>query len=117
MAYSHATLERRLELSRQLTSAYTRSGDFVELQFSGPGRSLQIPFPAPLAPVPSTDAVRDPALPLPAADTVVVTYTSDEGKARRQLGAARGPARKWIWWLRWTFFPLLLINSHGNDSS
>jgi hypothetical protein len=81
MAYSHATLERRLELSRQLTSAYTRSGDFVELQFSGPGRSLQIPFPVPLAPVPSTGAVRDPGLPLPTADVVVVTYTSDEGKA------------------------------------
>jgi hypothetical protein len=45
MAYSRATLERRLKLSRQLTSAYTRSGDFVDLQFSGPGRILQIPFP------------------------------------------------------------------------
>jgi hypothetical protein len=81
MAYSHQTLERRLELSRQLTSAYTRSGDFVDLQFSGPGRTLQIPFPNQLRPVPSTEAVRDPALPLPAADVVVLTYTSDEGKA------------------------------------
>ena len=57
MPYSHATLERRLELSRQLTSAYTRSGDFVDLQFSGPGRTLHIPFPDPLAPLPSTGAV------------------------------------------------------------
>jgi hypothetical protein len=81
MAYSHQTLARRLELARQLTSAYTRTGDFVDLQFSGPGRSLQIPFPSQLAPVPSTGAVRDPALPLPTADIVVLTYTADEGKA------------------------------------
>ena len=81
MEYSRQTLERRLQLSRQLTSAYTRSGEFVDLQFSGPGRRLQIPFPDQLAPVPSTAAVRDPALPLPAADVVVLTYTSDEGKA------------------------------------
>lgn len=81
MEYSPETLARRLELSRQLTSAYTRSGAFVDLQFSGPGRSLEIAFPSGLAPQPATGAVRDPALPLPPADIVVVTYTSDEGKA------------------------------------
>jgi hypothetical protein len=81
MAYSHATLVRRLELARELTSAYTRGGDLVDLQFAGPGRDLRIPFHAGLSPTPTTGAVRDPSLPLPTADVVVVTYTSDEAKA------------------------------------
>src|SRR5215469_2929788 len=95
MEYSRQTLERRLQLSRRLTSAYTRSGEFVDLQFSGPGRRLQIPFPDQLAPVPSTAAVRDPALPLPAADVVVLTYTSDEGKALADVMTPGRFAQDW----------------------
>src|SRR5262245_47696936 len=81
MIYSAATLDRRLQLARQLTSPYTRTGAFVDLQFAGPGRQLNIAFPGGLAPVVSTEPVHDPALPLPQADVVVLTYTSDEGKA------------------------------------
>jgi hypothetical protein len=97
MAYSHQTLEGRLKLSRQLTSAYTRSGDFVDLQFSGPGRTLQIPFPDQLRPAPSTQAVRDPALPLPAADQGVVWPDYPAGAAQLFLlhrHSRRNPARQ-----------------------
>src|ERR1700745_2905934 len=95
MAYSREMLERRLELSRQLTSAYTRSGDFVDLQLAGPARSVQTPLPAALAPIPDPGAVRNPALPLPAADIVVVTYTTDEAKALADVMTPGRFAQDW----------------------
>jgi hypothetical protein len=95
MEYSQATLERRLQLARQLTSAYTRSNEFLALELSGPGRSLQIDFPSGLTPDPSTGAVRDPGLPLPEADVVVLTYTSDESKALADVMTPGRFSRDW----------------------
>lgn len=79
--YSAEVLDRRLTLARQLTSPYERPENLAELELSGPGRTLSIPFPEGLAPAPRQGVVGDPAAPLPRADVVVVTYTSDEGKA------------------------------------
>jgi hypothetical protein len=48
---------------------------------AGPGRNLSIPFPNDLSPTPRQGAVTDPLAALPQADVVILTYTSDEGKA------------------------------------
>jgi hypothetical protein len=95
MQYSQATLERRLELSRELLSGYTRSPELMALQLSGPGRKLDINFPSGLAPTPSTDPVRDPGMPLPPADIVVITYTSDESKALADVMTPGRFAQDW----------------------
>jgi|SRR5579871_889942 len=84
MGYTKEDLDRRVQLGRELLSTHVRPEivpEITDLRLSGPGRHLDIPFPAGLAPVPSTDPVTDPAKSLPKADVVVVTYTSDEAKA------------------------------------
>ena len=84
MAYSKADLDRRSQLGSELLSTHVRPTlmpELVDLRLSGPGRHLDIPFPAGSAPTPSTAAVTDPANALPKSDVVVLTYTSDEAKA------------------------------------
>jgi hypothetical protein len=81
MDYTQEVLARRVKLARELTSARERPNELLALELSGPGRQLNIPFPTGLAPTTSSGAVGDPNAPLPRADVVVLTYTSDEGKA------------------------------------
>lgn len=64
MGYSKADLDRRAQLGRELLSTHVEPQlvpEITELRLSGPGRHLNIPFPADLAPAPSTDPVSDPA--------------------------------------------------------
>lgn len=84
MAYTKADLDRRAELGRELLSTHVPPKllpELVDLRLSGPGRLLDIPFPTAFKPAPSADPVTDPAKALPKSDVVVLTYTSDEGKA------------------------------------
>jgi hypothetical protein len=82
--YSKEDLERRLQLSRELLSPYTPrqlTSGLEDLTLSGPGRQLDIAFPAALAPKTKQGVVGNPDDALPRADVVVLTYTVDESKA------------------------------------
>jgi hypothetical protein len=84
MNLSSSDLERRFRLSRELLSTHETpdlTADLVGSRLPGPGRHLELPFPKELAPRPEDGPVVDPAKPLPQVDVVVLTYTSDEGKA------------------------------------
>lgn len=84
MAYSKADLDRRAQLGSEILSTHVRptlKPELVDLRLSGPGRLLDIPFPAGSTPTPSTAIVTDPAKALPESDIVVLTYTADEAKA------------------------------------
>ncbi|HUK14491.1 MAG TPA: hypothetical protein VLW17_14420 [Thermoanaerobaculaceae bacterium] len=82
MAYTASDLTRRFNLGRTLLSPYPAANQaLVGLTLSGPGRTLNLPFPADLKPKPATGQVGNPNDPLPTADVVVLTYTSDEAKA------------------------------------
>ena len=84
MTYSKTDLDRRLQLARELLSPYTPrqlTAGLEDLTLSGPGRQLNIPFPAALAPKTKQGTVGNPEDALPKVDVVVLTYTVDESKA------------------------------------
>jgi hypothetical protein len=102
MAYSSEDLKRRLQLSRELLSTHERpvlTKDLVDERLSGPGRHLEIDFPAKLGPKPDMAASGNPDAALPKADVVVLTYTSDEGKA---LADVMSPGRFSSDWTHYT---------------
>src|SRR6266571_6955440 len=82
-------LEQRTELARALLSRGIRpddlelTPDFVTLPAAAAlTADLALPFPAGLAPIPQPlPQVPDPSAPLPQADVVVITWTTDETDA------------------------------------
>ncbi len=85
LKYSAKDLDRRVKLGEELLSAYQKpvqTAEYVDFRVSGPGRQLDIKFPSGLGPKPDADQKAGNAdAPLPRADVVVLTYTSDESKA------------------------------------
>jgi hypothetical protein len=82
--YSKEDLDRRLQLARELLSPYPPrqlTSGLENLTLSGPGRQLDIAFPAGLAPKTKQGMVGNPDDALPHVDVAVLTYTVDESKA------------------------------------
>ena len=91
---------RRLEMSRELLSAHAGSQGEGRVGYSGAGRTLNIAFPAGLAPTPDSGVAGDPSSPLPKADVVVLTYTSDEAKALADVLSPRHNSVGWMHYAR-----------------
>jgi hypothetical protein len=117
MEYTKADLGRRAELGRKILSAHVPPKpvpELVNLRLSGPGRLLDIPFPTASKPTPSSGPETDPAKALPKSDVVVLTYTSDEGKA---LAEVMTPGRFASDWNHYThrfsdYFPQVRMAHH-----
>jgi hypothetical protein len=101
MTYTAADLERRLRMSRELLNPDVAADPSLALlTYSGPGRHLDIAFPAAFAPKTAQGAVGNPADPLPKSDVVVLTYTADEAKALADVLSPGRFSRDWTHYAR-----------------